>query len=527
MTPRVWSGPLARPVSGALLALDVAAVALVASGAHGPARLLLVLAFASLVPGGALLAHWSPNDPVAAAAGVVAASWAVTVLVNDLFIELRWWRPDTVFFVVASVSALSLVAAFWRARTSAIEPAPQPTAVVIDHVLAMNEIELSEPLPALVRPQSGGGTGSVRLLVRRSGDPLGFATVDLHDGRAAVADILEVVGAWPASALSDDEGWRDDAERPFASVVICTRDRTDALETCLASMQRLRYPSFEVIVVDNAAATTGTAELVQRLAADDPRLRYVSEPRPGLSRARNRGVQEATGAVVAFTDDDTTADPWWLHGLLRGFGRDGRVGCVTGLVPAATLTGAAQQQFERRVSWASSCEPALYDLRRPPEGLPLFPYAAGRYGTGANMAFRREALVDTGPFDEALGAGSLARGGEDLDMFVRVLRAHRSIAYEPSAIVWHAHRDSAADLQAQLYAYGVGLTAYLTKQLSDPRRALGVIRRLPQGVRHARSLLERNPGTSGRRLRWAEARGMVRGPLAYVRGRRALRRRGA
>lgn len=308
------------------------------------------------------------------------------------------------------------------------------------------------------------------------------------------------------------------------SVVVCTRDRPDALRRSLAALLGLQYPHTEIVVVDNAPGSDGAADVVAATARHDRRVRYVVEPRPGLSRARNRGVVEAEGAVVAFTDDDTVADPEWLHGILRGFDRDERVGCVTGLVLATALEGAAEQYFDRRVSWASSHEPAVFDLRRPPAASPLFPYAAGRFGTGANMAFRKEALRATGPFDEALGAGSPARGGEDLDMFVRVLRAGWTIAYEPAAVVRHAHRDDLADLREQLYSYGVGLSAYLTKQATRPRHAVEMVRRIPRGVLHARSLLGRNTGPRTAGLRWAEVRGMLHGPVAYARGRRALTR---
>jgi GT2 family glycosyltransferase len=439
----VIGGGLGRGARGALLLVDAATVVVVAAGWHGPARVLLALAFASFVPGGALLARHAPSDAAGRLAAVVALSWAVTVLVNDALIELAWWDPEATLVVMGVASALLLApfSSFWA------------------------------------RSSRHAGMGAPRTEV--GGDAL-------------------------------------------VSVVVCTRDRPEGLATCLASIQASTHPHVEIVVVDNAPSSGATAEVVARLGARDKRVRYVVEPRPGLSRARNRGVREARGEIVAFTDDDATVEPSWVDGIVRGFRRDASVGCVTGPVPAADLTGEAQQQFERRVSWSASDGAVLFDLQHPPDGAPLFPYAAGQFGTGANMALRRAALEDTGPFDEALGAGSRARGGEDLDMFVRVLRSGWAIAHEPSAVVWHAHRADPGDLRDQLRGYGVGLTAYLTKHLTSPRAALGILRRLPRGLRHGHELLHRNASTpQGRRLRWAEATGMAYGPLAYVLGRLA------
>jgi len=103
------------------------------------------------------------------------------------------------------------------------------------------------------------------------------------------------------------------------SVVLCTRDRTDLVLTALDGLTSLRYPSFEIVVVDNAPSSDATRDAVRARFAGDQRVQYVREPRPGLSCARNRGVAEAAADIVAFTDDDVRVDPWWLDGIARGF----------------------------------------------------------------------------------------------------------------------------------------------------------------------------------------------------------------
>jgi GT2 family glycosyltransferase len=136
----------------------------------------------------------------------------------------------------------------------------------------------------------------------------------------------------------------------------------------------------------------------------------------------------------------------------------------------------------------------------------------------------RDAVQDIGGFDEALGAGSPAQGGEDLDYFLRALLKGWAIAYEPAALVWHMHRRDEDSLDRQMRGYGSGLSAYITKHLLHPRTALGLARRLPRGlVRFARI----NRGLSKTLAtppvaRHAELRGLISGPACYVRGRRRL-----
>jgi len=248
---------------------------------------------------------------------------------------------------------------------------------------------------------------------------------------------------------------------------------------------------------------------------------------PGLSAARNRGLGEASAQYVAFTDDDVHVDSWWLEGIVAGFARDPLAGCVTGLVPPAELDDPAQQFFDRRYSWASHLEPRVFDMSGRGDDSPLYPYSAGIFGTGANFAIDRELFKGLGGFDEALGAGSPAGGGEDLDAFVRVLRAGRSLVYEPSAIVWHVHRADEQALRRQLFYYGVGLTAYLTKYVLNGRTVWQIVARLPAGARRGRRMW--SPTQIGepapRILVLAEVAGMFAGPFAYLRGRLRLSRR--
>jgi GT2 family glycosyltransferase len=391
------------------------------------------------------------------------------------------------------------------------------------------ELELTAPsLPPRICDQDGRPFERARILVRTAGTPLGFVEIEAPDGHVDLAGAIGAAraafdGRAERAQASDD--WASDSDTGV-SVIVCTRNRAAGARRTLESLRALRHRRLEIIVVDNAPDDDSTRAVVTELARADPRIRYVREHRVGLSHARNRGLGEATHDLVAFTDDDVVVDPLWIDGLLRGFARGPVVGVVTGLVASRSLSRPAEQYFDRRVWWSSSCEPRLFTAQRGPLDSPVHPYAAGAFGTGANFAARASVLRAIGGFDPCLGAGSPTRGGEDLDAFVRVIMAGHALSYEPSALVWHEHRVDDAALQRQMYAYGLGLTAYLTKLLltAGSRRAL--VCRVPAGIRHAASLLGRSrtavtaTSLQGRSMTAVEIRGMLAGPFAYLRARR-------
>ncbi len=305
-----------------------------------------------------------------------------------------------------------------------------------------------------------------RILLRSGIDPIDFVEADIVDGAVTLTIPDRLRDPAPAGAP------------PPISVVLCTRERPDDLAGALASLRTIDYPDFEIVVVDNAPATDATARVIA--AAADPRVRRVIEPVAGLSNARNAGLRAARHDIVAFTDDDVVVDPHWLHGLARGFGRADDVSCVCGMVPSGELRTAAQAYFDRRVSWAATLAPRTYSLADPPTDLPLFPFQVGIYGTGANFAITRGAAIAMGGFDEALGAGTSTKGGEDIDMFFRLVAAGHTLVNEPAAIVWHRHRSDGGALLVQARGYGLGLGAWLTKVTLDRqhrRLAFGVARR--------------------------------------------------
>jgi O-antigen biosynthesis protein len=306
------------------------------------------------------------------------------------------------------------------------------------------------------------------------------------------------------------------------TVVVATRDRPDLLRECLESILTSVGVQFDVVVVDNAPSSDSTARMLAAEYGAEPRLTVVREDVPGLGRAHNRALAIARGDVVAFTDDDVLVDQHWLARVVAAFRGDPEVGCVTGRIDALALDTPAQRWLESYAGYGKGGERRRFDLDANRPADPLFPYTAGSFGSGANMAFRTAVLRSIGGFDELLGAGTRSRGGDDLAAFFAVVNAGHRLVYEPAAIVHHRHAADYDALRRGVFGYGVGLTAYLTKTVFDrPESGLAMLRRLPAGIRHAfdpRSPKnERRAADFPAELRWLERAGMVAGPALYAR----------
>lgn len=406
------------------------------------------------------------------------------------------------------------------------QPAFRPLAIV--------DVDLAEGLPAIpaVDPATGEVRGGAWCLIRSGGQPVRILEIAFEEGSDGIgADAFEErarSGAprppappLPRLAASDE---RD------VTVVIATRDRADSLARCLDSLMVQDYGRYDIVVVDNAPATAATAELVRSRYASSPvRVRYVREDRAGLGRAHNAGLAVSGGDLLAFTDDDVLVDRDWVGRIAANFAASPRVGCVTGLILPAELKTRAQYWTERHGGFGKGLERIVYDLDEHRPADPLFPLTAGAFGSGANMAFSRQALDAVGGFDSALGAGTLARGGDDLASFAAVVRAGFQLVYEPGAIVWHHHRREEAGMWRQAYGYGMGLGAYLTSAIiKDPRVGLFLLRRLPVAVAHMAggksAKMNRLPDDYPRHLVHRERLGILMGVPGYLRSLRAIRR---
>ncbi|MEX1323715.1 MAG: glycosyltransferase, partial [Synechococcaceae cyanobacterium] len=109
-------------------------------------------------------------------------------------------------------------------------------------------------------------------------------------------------------------------ECPKVSVVVCAYNADRTIDTCLAALEKVRYPDYEVIVV-NDGSTDGTLEICRKY----PYIRLICQENKGLSVARNVGLDAATGEIVAYTDADCDVDPDWITYLVHGFRITGQV----------------------------------------------------------------------------------------------------------------------------------------------------------------------------------------------------------
>lgn len=233
---------------------------------------------------------------------------------------------------------------------------------------------------------------------------------------------------------------------PAATVAIVTRGRPEAVARNLGrAFAQLLTAGAEVLVVDQSE-DDATRAVVQGL----PGIRYERSA-AGLSHGRNVAIALSAGPIVAFTDDDVVLPESWLERILQAFAAADAAGALCGRAfdgQGRLLPGAPAGTYERPMS---------------PFGL----------GSGFNMALRRRALDDAGPFDESLGAGARFRSAEDTDMLYRVMRAGWAVVCSDDITVVHDERRSFREQLFVHTGYGIGAGAQTIKHISDGDRLAG------------------------------------------------------
>ena len=207
------------------------------------------------------------------------------------------------------------------------------------------------------------------------------------------------------------------ASMPLVSVIIPVFNDNDGLRRCLHTLERQDYSGpYEVIVVNNGAPGD-----LDALAAEFPDVAFINEPEPGSYNARNTGMANANGSILAFTDADCMPDPGWLSSGIRPLLADPRCGLVGGQV----------RLVPRDPSRASLAE--LYDLLF---GIPQEHYVRRReFAATANMLTRKDVVDAVGKFNSCL------RSGGDAEWGGRVSTAGYELVYDDDAEVRHPARD--------------------------------------------------------------------------------------
>ena len=214
---------------------------------------------------------------------------------------------------------------------------------------------------------------------------------------------------------------------PRVSVVVCSYNGAATLAECLESLGRLRYPDYEVILVDD-----GSTDDTPAIAARFPTVRTIRQENKGLSESRNVGLRAASGAIIAYTDSDCYADPDWL----------------THLVHQLEATGAdavGGPNLSPDDGWLAACVGAC-------PGQPTHVLESDQVAEhipGCNMAYRRGPLEQINGFDP-----QFLRAGDDVDVCWRLQQAGCWITFAPAAFVWHHRRQTPRAYLRQQAGYG-------------------------------------------------------------------------
>jgi GT2 family glycosyltransferase/DNA-binding beta-propeller fold protein YncE len=219
---------------------------------------------------------------------------------------------------------------------------------------------------------------------------------------------------------------------PKVSVIVCAYNAADTLEDNLRSLERLTYPDYEIVLVND-----GSKDRTGDIARGFPKVRVIDTPNQGLSAARNVGLAEATGEIVAYTDADTRVDRDWLTHLVQPFLTSDVVGSGgPNVVPPDD-------------------PPIAQCIARAPGGPThvLLDDRIAEHVPGCNMAFRRDALLAIGGFNPIY-----LRAGDDVDVCWRLQARGGKIGFASAALVWHHHRASIKAYWKQQLGYGEGET---------------------------------------------------------------------
>ena len=238
---------------------------------------------------------------------------------------------------------------------------------------------------------------------------------------------------------------------PFSlSVIICTRDRAPQLEHCLQKFKEAQTfrKSWELVVVDNNSSDDTKAVILKFAESAPFHVRYLFEGQRGLSHARNRGIAETSGSIIAFTDDDCLVDRQWASTIVCEFSTDRSLAVLGGRVEPGDPNGKTGTRTFSDRKQITSFEELLSRM------------------IGCNMAFSRKVFEVIGGFDPLLGKGTSLGSAEDLDLLYRALKGQLTIVYVPEAVVVHAHgRASTSSIQQVNDEYAKGRGGFYWKHV--------------------------------------------------------------
>lgn len=224
------------------------------------------------------------------------------------------------------------------------------------------------------------------------------------------------------------ESLRDSVPRERVSVLVCTRNGSSTLASCLEALAKQTHPNYEVLVIDD-----GSTDATREIAGRFTQVRYVRQDHAGLSAARNLGMMEATGTLLAYTDDDCIPDEDWLVYACRAF-EDPQ--CVAAGGP--NLPPPPRNLTEACVAVAPGAPAHVLLNDEEAEHLP-----------GCNLVIRKSALHAIGGFRP-----EFTTAGDDVDVCWRLQSHGGKLRFVPAALVWHHRRFTVSAYLRQQRGYG-------------------------------------------------------------------------
>lgn len=233
--------------------------------------------------------------------------------------------------------------------------------------------------------------------------------------------LLSVASAMDEVPVSGKKRW------PFFSVVVCSYNGSATIRQTLEGLKRLKYLNFEVIVV-NDGSKDNTADIAKEYLVN-----LITTTNKGLSSARNTGMYNAKGEIIAYIDDDAYPDEQWLHYLASAYlnsthaamggpntipPEDGPIATCVANAPGGPVHVLTSDEIAEHVP-------------------------------GCNFSVRKDILEKIGGFDPIYRAA-----GDDVDVCWRIQQAGHTIGFHPSALVWHHRRNSIKDYWKQQKGYG-------------------------------------------------------------------------
>jgi O-antigen biosynthesis protein len=214
---------------------------------------------------------------------------------------------------------------------------------------------------------------------------------------------------------------------PFFSVIVCSYNGSATIKDTMEGLMRLKYPNYEVIVV-NDGSKDNLVEIVSRYP-----VKLITTTNCGLSSARNTGMYNAKGEILAYIDDDAYPDEHWLHYLAYAYNNS-----THGAMGGPNIIPAEDGPIATCVANAPGGPVHVLETDEIAEHVP-----------GCNLSVRKDVLMKIGGFDPIYRCA-----GDDVDVCWRIQEAGYTIGFHPSALVWHHRRNSFKAYWKQQQGYG-------------------------------------------------------------------------